>query len=239
MPVMSRVERAFCRSAPWRAATGRLVLPWVLGDLALEGEVLEIGSGAGANAQVLVQQHPEIRLVATDLDPLMVASARRRLSLWEDRVDVTEASAVSLPLNDGRFDVVVSFLMLHHVIEWEAALHEAARVLRPGGTFVGYDLTNGLVSRAVHVVDRSPHRLIAPRELRVGLAAAGFHSIHVDTRFGGTVARFVASTPQPGHQRPATARALLQRTPVLVDDDPGVLRPADRLRSSKMTGGLT
>ncbi len=35
MPVMSKVERAFCRSAPWRSFTGRIVLPWVLGDTQL------------------------------------------------------------------------------------------------------------------------------------------------------------------------------------------------------------
>lgn len=73
MPVMSRVERAFCRSAPWCAATGRFVQPWVLGDTELRGEVLEVGSGAGTNTQVLIEGIPDITITATDLDPTHVS----------------------------------------------------------------------------------------------------------------------------------------------------------------------
>jgi ubiquinone/menaquinone biosynthesis C-methylase UbiE len=51
--------------------------------------------------------------------------------------------------------------MLHHVIDWPAALDEVARVLRPGGVFVGYDLTNTMLARLIHQADRSPYRLLA------------------------------------------------------------------------------
>lgn len=195
MPVMSKVERAFCRSAPWRSFTGRIVLPWVLGDTQLRGEVLEIGSGAGANAQVLLERHPDMQLTATDLDPLMAASARRRLARYGHRVTVTEADTTALPFEDDRFDAVVSLLMLHHVIDWRDALDEVARVVRPGGTLVGYDLTNRLTARAVHLADRSPHRLLDPDDLEAGLVAAGFTAVQVDTAALGTVARFSATTP--------------------------------------------
>ena len=195
MPVMSKVERAFCRSAPWRSFTGRIVLPWVLGDAQLRGEVLEIGSGAGANAQVLLERHPDIQLTATDLDPVMVASARRRLASHGHRVTVTEADTTALPFEDDRFDAVVSLLMLHHVIDWRDALTEVARVLRPGGTLVGYDLTDRLTARAVHLADRSPHRLLDPNHLVAGLTAAGFTAVEVGTGVLGTVARFSATAP--------------------------------------------
>jgi SAM-dependent methyltransferase len=195
MPVMSKVERAFCRSAPWRSFTGRVVLPWVLGDTQLHGEVLEIGSGAGANAQVLLERHPEMQLTATDLDPVMVASARRRLAPHGRRVTVTEADTTTLPFDDDRFDAVVSLLMLHHVIDWHDALAEIARVLRPDGTLVGYDLTDRLTARAVHLADRSPHRLLDPNDLAAGLTTARFTAVRVDTGLLGTVARFSATAP--------------------------------------------
>lgn len=195
MPVMSKVERAFCRSAPWRSFTGRIVLPWVLADTQLDGEVLEIGSGAGANAQVLLERHPDIQLTATDLDPVMVAAARRRLASHGHRVTVTEADTTALPFEDDRFDAVVSLLMLHHVIDWRDALTEVARVLRPGGTLVGYDLTDRLTARAVHLADRSPHRLLDPNHLVAGLTAAGFTAVEVDRGVLGTVARFSATAP--------------------------------------------
>ncbi len=195
MPVMSRIERAFCRSAPWQSFTGRVVLPWLLGDTGLVGAVLEIGSGPGANAGAILDRHRTVELTATDLDPVMVAAARRRLGSYGRRVVVTEADATDLAFDDDQFDTVVSLLMLHHVITWRDALSEAARVLRPGGTLVGYDLTDRLTARAVHLVDRSPHLLLAPGELIDGLAAAGFAGVEVDTAAFGAVARFRAAVP--------------------------------------------
>ena len=192
MPVMSRVERAFCRSAPWQSFTGRVVLPWLLGDTGLDGAMLEIGSGPGANAGAILDRHRTIELTATDLDPVMVASARRRLASYGHRVVVSEADATDLPFDDDHFDTVVSLLMLHHVITWRDALSEAIRVLRPGGTLVGYDLTDRLTARAVHLVDRSPHQLLAPGELADGLATAGFSDIHLDAAVLGTVTKFRA-----------------------------------------------
>jgi SAM-dependent methyltransferase len=108
---------------------------------------------------------------------------------------VTEADTTALPFEDDRFDAVVSLLMLHHVIDWRDALDEVARVVRPGGTLVGYDLTNRLTARAVHFADRSPHRLLDPDDLEAGLVAAGFTAVQVDTAALGTVARFSATTP--------------------------------------------
>ncbi len=192
MPVMSRVERAFCRSAPWQSFTGRVVLPWLLGDTELDGQVLEIGSGPGANGRALLERYRAVELTATDLDPVMVAAARRRLAPHGARVTVTKADATDLPFDDDHFDTAVSLLMLHHVIDWRDALVEVASVLRPGGTLVGYDLTDRRTARIVHLVDRSPHRLLASGELADGLDAAGFTAVQIDTAALGTVTRFRA-----------------------------------------------
>jgi ubiquinone/menaquinone biosynthesis C-methylase UbiE len=51
-------------------------------------------------------------------------------------VTVAQADLTDLPFEDGRFDVVASYLMLLHVIQWRQALAEAFRVLNPGWTFV-------------------------------------------------------------------------------------------------------
>ena len=83
--------------------------------------------------------------------------------------------------------------MLHHVINWPSALSEAARVLRSGGRFLGYDLTDTRAARLIHRVDRSPHRLIAPAELRDGLAAAGFNDVAVTVAASAHLMRFNAT----------------------------------------------
>jgi SAM-dependent methyltransferase len=202
MPVMSKVEQVWCRSLPWRALTGRVVLPWALQGAQLQGEVLEIGSGAGANAAELLRRHDRAHITATDVDPAMLEAARRRLHEFGGRATVTPADATSLPFADGRFDTVVSLIMLHHVIDWEAALGEVARVLRPGGRFVGYDMIDNAPARLIHRVDRSPHRLVRTDELRSELRSRGLVDVDVAGGLGGVVARFRAVRPHAG----ATAR---------------------------------
>jgi ubiquinone/menaquinone biosynthesis C-methylase UbiE len=195
MPVMSRLEQAWCRSLAWRSFTRRVVFPWALEGEDLHGDVLELGSGSGAMAAVLLDRYPDIRLSATDVDPAMLDAARRRLGRFGDRVTVREADATRLPFDDGSFDAVVSFIMLHHVIDWEAALAEVARVLRPGGRLAGYDLVLSGPARVLHRFDRSPHRLATVADLRERLRGLAVDRVEVRPGLGGLVARFTARRP--------------------------------------------
>src|SRR5947209_1703515 len=122
---MSRAEQAFCRSAPWSMFARRVVVPWALRGTQLSGEVLEIGGGTGAMAALVADRYPEARFTVTDLDEGMVDAARHRLGLRTNIIAVEQADVTALPFEDGRFDVVTSYLMLHHVIAWEDALAEA------------------------------------------------------------------------------------------------------------------
>lgn len=189
MPAMSEVEQIFCRSRPWRGFARRVVLPWSLGSKLLEGEVLELGGGSGAMAEGLLQRFPKLRLTVTDYDEDMVTAASARLRRFGDRVRVQQADATNLPFGDASFDAVLSFIMLHHVIDWERGLAEAVRVLRPGGAFIGYDLTDSAVARLIHRLDRSPHRLFSVDEMR---AAVGGLSVdgEVRKRFGSRIVQF-------------------------------------------------
>lgn len=194
MPVMSAIEGAFCRSAPWESFARRVVLPWVLDGYALSGEVLEVGGGSGAMASGVVHRFPDIHLTVTDVDVHMVNRARARLSSNRE-AHVEVADVTGLPFDTGRFDVVTSYLMLHHVINWADALTEIGRVLKPGGVFIGYDLTNTRIARLIHTVDRSPHRILAPDELSDGLTAAGFSAVQTRPSVRDHLMRFRASKP--------------------------------------------
>ena len=81
--------------------------------------------------------------------------------------------------------------MLHHIIDWERAVAEVARVLRPGGTFVGYDLTRTPLANLFHRLDGSPHRLIVPDDFQDECARNGL-TIGLQSRLLGHVMRFVA-----------------------------------------------
>ncbi|OLP00336.1 SAM-dependent methyltransferase [Mycolicibacterium porcinum] len=187
MPAMSQVERAFCKTALWRTGTGQAVLGSIPVDR-LGHDVLEIGSGSGDIAVRLRQANPELAITATDFDPAMVRTAARRLQRFPD-VTVRGADATDLPFADDSFDSVLSCLMLHHIVEWEKAIAEIARVLRPGGVFTGYDLTRTPMATAIHRLDRSPFRLVNPGELDDVCARHGLQ-MRTRTRLGGERVKF-------------------------------------------------
>lgn len=205
MPMMSTIEQAVCRSVPWRAFTRRVAFPWALGTAQLKGAVLELGTGSGANAVALLDRYPEIWLTATDVDPAMLAAAGKRMARFGDRVNVQEADATAVPFPDASFDAVVSLIMLHHVIDWESALGEASRLLRPGGMFAGYDLVVSRPARLLHRLDRSPYRLATASALRSRLEELAFTDILVKHGLGGLVAAFSARRP-PLVEEPTDAR---------------------------------
>ena len=166
MPTMSRFEATFCRSAPWRFVARRVVLPWALQGARPVGEVLEIGAGSGAMAAEVLAMHPDIRMTVTDFDAEMVAAAEERLAAFADRTSTRQADATALPFDDDSFDVVLSWIMLHHTLEWEKALAEAVRVTRPGGHVVGYDLLNTAPMRVLHQAEGARFRMMRFAELR-------------------------------------------------------------------------
>ncbi|MEZ5170661.1 MAG: class I SAM-dependent methyltransferase [Acidimicrobiia bacterium] len=167
-----------------------MILPWVLGAEPLVGDVLEIGSGSGAMAAAAVERFPDVRFTATDADPAMVDAATTRLAPLGDRADVRLADSTALDFADDRFDAVLSFLMLHHVLEWEQALAEVVRVVRPGGYFIGYDLLDTPPARLIHRLDGSAHHLFPLSALRAAVAGLPVETLEVAAGLGGLVARF-------------------------------------------------
>jgi ubiquinone/menaquinone biosynthesis C-methylase UbiE len=200
---MSRAERAVCRSAPWRTFTRHLVLPWALQGTRLGGEVLEIGAGSGAMAEELLATTPAVTMCVTDFDQAMVSTAANRLAGFGTRVTARQADATALPFDDSSFDTVVSWIMLHHTVAWEHALTEAVRVLRPGGSLLGYDLVNAAPLRWLHRADDADHRMIAIDELRAELERLPVVDVSVRPGLGRVVMRFKARRgPTPSTGRP-------------------------------------
>jgi ubiquinone/menaquinone biosynthesis C-methylase UbiE len=190
MPTMSRFEAAFCRSAPWRFWARRVVLPWALQGIQPDGHVLEIGAGSGAMAAELLAAYPGITMTVTDFDPAMVAAAERRLEPYANHATARQADATALPFDDDAFDLVLSWIMLHHTIEWEKALAEAVRVVRPGGHVVGYDLLSTTPLRALHRAEGARFRMMKFDELRHTVRELPIAQAILTPGWGGFVARF-------------------------------------------------
>jgi ubiquinone/menaquinone biosynthesis C-methylase UbiE len=92
----------------------------------LQGDILEVGAGTGANAPFYA---PSAHVIFTEPD----AAMRRRLSARG--LTAQDADAAALPFPDASFDAVVATLVLCTVPSPERVLDEVARVLKPGGTF--------------------------------------------------------------------------------------------------------
>jgi SAM-dependent methyltransferase len=120
--------------------------------------VLDVGTGAGDMPVAFARRGWGV--VAVDHNPAVLAVARSRLA-GTARVELVQAEAVDLPLDDGSVDVAHGSLLLHHLAPAEAAqaLREMRRVARLG--VVVNDLRRGLLPLAatwvtVLALGRSP-----------------------------------------------------------------------------------
>jgi SAM-dependent methyltransferase len=193
MPEMPAVAKRLVTSRPYVLIASRVLLPWVLQGERPAGEGVEIGAGSGAMTAQLLNTFPGLRMVATDYDADMIATAQRALARFGNRASAQRADAADLPFEDGRFDLVLSAAMPHHVVAWATALAEAIRVLRPGGHLVGYDLLEAAPIRLLAVGHGDHIRMLRVGQLEAELAKLRVTDIRVRRSVGGLAARFAAT----------------------------------------------
>ena len=99
----------------------------------LNGEVLEIGFGTGHNLPYIPTA--VTRLLAVEPSGLGVKLAQERIDATPVDVEVIGLDGQRLPVDDGSVDAVLCTWSLCTIPDAASAVREAARVLRPGGTF--------------------------------------------------------------------------------------------------------
>jgi ubiquinone/menaquinone biosynthesis C-methylase UbiE len=92
--------------------------------------LLEIGVGLGTDFIRFARAGAE--LTGVDLTERAVGLVRKRLELEGLDADLRVADAENLPFEDGVFERVYSWGVLHHTPDTERAVREAIRVLEPG-----------------------------------------------------------------------------------------------------------
>lgn len=124
-------------------------------------KILEIGVGAGTDHLQWARAGCECHGV--DLTEAAIETARRHLGLHGFTSDLKHLDAETLPFEDGTFDLVYSWGVIHHSEDPAAIIAEIKRILKPGGRFVGMFYNRRSVAVARMWIR---HALLAGKPLR-------------------------------------------------------------------------
>jgi ubiquinone/menaquinone biosynthesis C-methylase UbiE len=177
----------------------------VTAALPLQGRerLLDLACGTGELERRLLASWPGLRIVGVDLSTGMLRQAEHKLG---PRVTWMQAQAASLPFADHSFDAVVCANSFHYFRAPAKALHEAARVVRPGGSFILVDWCDDYVSCKwcswwLRWTDPAFCRMYTTRECQALLEGAGFtieRGEHFRVGWIWGMMRFVGRTAVPG-----------------------------------------
>ena len=125
---------------------------------AAEGRVLEFGIGSGLNLPLYGSKVSSV--VGIEPSPELLRMARRRSDEAHVPVELLEATAEALPVDDGSIDTVVTDLPYGQLVGSDVALEtlylgilaEATRVIAPGGHLMTVTTRNKLFDDALEPV---------------------------------------------------------------------------------------
>lgn len=101
--------------------------------------IVDLGCGPGDCAVAISHRLRDARITGLDLSPSMLLWASRHATT-DGRLRFIVGDAATLPFGNASVDLVVSTLSLHHWTEPADVFAEIARVLRPDGVALIYDL---------------------------------------------------------------------------------------------------
>ncbi|MGC5240844.1 class I SAM-dependent methyltransferase [Streptomyces albogriseolus] len=193
--LMNRIEKAAVNSPARRALQRFYEVPALLrlagGPLPPGSRAVEIGCGSGYGTRMILDRFRAVRVDAIDLDPTMVARARRRLADRQGRVRLAVGDATDLTsvfgAEDGTYDAAFDFAIIHHIPDWRAAVAEIARGLKPGGVFVFDEVTAHALARPSYrlLFEHPEHDRFTAKEFLAELPRHGLAVTGAFTRING------------------------------------------------------
>lgn len=148
--------------------------------------ILVVGCGLGPDIVHLARRCPEARIVATESSAAMLRSAEQLVAGFGERITLIHADADTIPLEVGRFELIISHGSMRRWGDQAAGLAHIHRLLSPGGLIyisdvhgdIPADLVGELAERMAEERDRQFFReqvAMAPtiERLRELLARAG------------------------------------------------------------------
>lgn len=121
-------------------------------DLSSARTVLDLGCGVGAQSRHLLKKWPQLTVTGADASADQLAAAERllRVETRTKRFVPVAAKASALPFKDGSFDAVFICFVLEHLEDPAAALGEARRVVKKGGSVYCTEVFNSGVYMYPH-----------------------------------------------------------------------------------------
>ena len=124
------------RDVAWR----KMVAKQVAAVDAVQQHVIDVATGTGDLA-FAIQDAGVKQVTGVDFSPEMINAAQRKLARHQPGVTFQVADGMDLPFSDGAFDACTISFGLRNMVDYEAAIREMTRVLRPGGRFICLEMT--------------------------------------------------------------------------------------------------
>jgi ubiquinone/menaquinone biosynthesis C-methylase UbiE len=150
------------------------------------GEVLDVGTGTARIPIALCTRVPSATVVAIDLADHMLTLARKNVAnaKLEGRITLEKRDAKSAGWPDGRFEVVLSNTILHHIPDPTDLVREMWRLTAKGGTIFLRDLARpssaaevrALVAKHGGTAASSDARAVEAHARQVALFEASLHA---------------------------------------------------------------
>jgi len=108
-------------------------------------KLLEVGSGVGAQTEILLRHFPELHVTGVERNEDQIAEAARFLATvpWaKERWTVVKNDATELDFGAEAFDAAFLCWILEHVADPARVLSEVRRVLAPGSPIVCTEVLN-------------------------------------------------------------------------------------------------
>jgi ubiquinone/menaquinone biosynthesis C-methylase UbiE len=191
--VMDSWQEATDYDAMDHAEANRNFVTDLLATGAVEGFVLDLGTGTAQIPVELCRRCDDCCVMASDLATNMLDVARYNIEIAGliTRIQLDHADAKQTPYPDNRFDVVMCNGMLHHLAEPRLVLAEAVRVTAPGGRIFFRDLlrpeTEEQLQRLVQTyagAENERQRQMFENSLRAALTLAEIRGLVGQLGFG-------------------------------------------------------
>jgi ubiquinone/menaquinone biosynthesis C-methylase UbiE len=164
--------------------------------------LLEVGSGVGAQTEIVLRHFPEIRVTGIEINDDQIAEARRYLATvpWANGDDgprwrIEKGDATQLEFGPSTFDCAFLCWILEHVGDPARVLAEVRRVLVPGSPIVCNEVLNATFFIDPYSPDTlrywtafNEHQLSVGGDPFVGaklgnlLQSVGFRDVHTEVK---------------------------------------------------------